>query len=289
MDAENGLGSFFENDTVIKYPRNLSIGAMDDSELAYTFGHEIGIQLSCLGVNMNFAPVVDVNSNPDNPVIGSRSFGSDPKLVSRMGIAVARGLQDAGVIACAKHFPGHGDTHVDSHLELPLIPHDIEHLNEIELFPFGQLIKAGVKSIMIAHLEVPSLEAKKGLPSSLSHRIVTDLLQKKMQFGGLIITDALGMKAVANYAPPGELEVLALEAGVDILLCPVDPVKAIESIEAAEKQGRLQEEDINKKVLKILLEKQWIFQNAQKPPEKLDQILLSDTAKALQKKLSHSK
>ena len=189
------------------------------------------------GVNMNFAPVADVNCNPDNPVIGSRSFSSDPSLVSSMAIGVACGLQDVGVIACAKHFPGHGDTNADSHLNLPLIPHDCERLDKVELFPFRQLIKAGVKSIMIAHLEVPSLEAKKGLPASLSHNIVTDLLQKKMQFDGLVITDALGMKATANYAPPGELEIQALEAGVDILLCPVDPVKAIEAIENAVKTG----------------------------------------------------
>ncbi len=141
-------------------------------------------------------------------------------------------------------------------LELPLISHNRERLNNVELLPFCALIKAGVKSIMIAHLEVPSLEAKKGLPSSLSHGIITKLLREKMQFDGLIITDALGMKATADYAPPGELEVQAPEAGVDILLCPVDPVKAIESVENAVKQGRLQEEEIDKKVLKVLLAKQ---------------------------------
>lgn len=288
MDAEFGLGDWFEQGAVVKYPCSMAVGATADPNLAYTMGHEIGVQLSSLGVNMDFAPVGDVNCNPDNPVIGSRSLGSDPRLVSSMASAVARGLQDAGVVACAKHFPGHGDTNTDSHLGLPLIPHDRERLEKVELFPFGQLIKAGVKSIMIAHLEVPSLEAKKGLPSSLSYAIVTDLLQKKMQFDGLVITDALGMKATANYAPPGELEIQALEAGVDILLCPVDPIKAIEAIENAVKQGRLQEEDINKKVLKILSTKQWIAQTAQKSPEELDRVLLSEKAKALKKKIYES-
>jgi beta-glucosidase-like glycosyl hydrolase len=285
MDAEYGLGWFFEKGAAIKYPSSMAVGATADTELAYAMGQEIGHHLASIGVTMNYAPVADVNCNSDNPVIGARSFGADKELVSKMASAVMRGLQAAGVLPCAKHFPGHGDTETDSHRQLPKIMHNRERLEAIELYPYRELIKEGVPAIMIAHLEVPALEEKEGLPSSLSHKIVTELLQEKMQFNGLVITDALGMKAVADRVEPGELEVQALEAGVDILLCPVDPVKAIDAIETAVQQGRLQEEAINKKVLKILQAKNWSWQHTHESSQDLNQVLLSDHAHQLAKTL----
>lgn len=285
MDAECGLGGWFEKGTAMRYPCSMAIGATADTDLAYAMGQEIGHQLASIGITMNFAPVVDINCNPDNPIIGARSFGEDKKLVSQMGSAVMRGLQAAGILPCAKHFPGHGDTNTDSHRQLPRIAHNLERLDEIELYPYKELIKAGIPAIMIAHLEVPALEEKEGLPSSLSHKIVTELLQEQMHFEGLVITDALGMKAIADRIEPGELEVQALEAGADILLCPVDPVKAIKAIETAVQQGRLDEKTIDKKVLKVLQAKQWSCQHRQENPQDLNQILLSDKAKQLAKTL----
>ena len=173
--------------------------------------------------------------------------------VTRHSVALMQGLQDAGVLACAKHFPGHGDTIADSHEKLPtIIAHDIERLEKVELYPYSPLIEAGVRSIMMAHLEVTALENEKGKPSSLSHAIVTKLLKKKMGFKGIVVTDALGMKGATVYAKPGEEEVQALEAGNDVLLCPVDPKAAIAAIVEAVKNGRISEKELDKKVLKVL-------------------------------------
>ena len=209
MDAENGLGHWFAPETALTYPRMMTLSATHDSQLAYKMGNEIGYQLKAIEVNINWAPVVDVNCNPDNPVIGSRSFGADPVHVSTMGIAFINGLQDRKRIACPKHFPGHGDTAIDSHIGLPLIPHDRDRLDRIELFPFAQVIqKAQPKAIMTAHLEVPSLEPQKGLPATLSYTIMTDILQKQLLFEGLIVTDALGMHGTSKFAEPGELKYL---------------------------------------------------------------------------------
>jgi beta-N-acetylhexosaminidase len=282
MDAERGLDTWFAQDSIMSWPMNITIGATADPELSYRMGYEIGKQLGTLGVNWNFAPVVDVNCNQNNPVIGGRSFGADSDLVSRMGVAFTKGLQDAGILACAKHFPGHGDTNVDSHLALPTIAHTRQRLDTVELVPFRALIQAGVKSIMLAHLFMPGLE--KNLPTTVSHTIVTDLLKDELQYDGLIITDALGMKAVADLIEPGELEVRALEAGVDILLCPVDPICAIDAIEAAVHKGRLKESDIDIKVLKLLNAKQWLENQPKKDVESVD-FLGNDTARAIKKQI----
>ena len=200
MDAENGLGHWFAPDTALVYPRMMTLSATHDPQLAYQMADEIAYQLKAIGTNINWAPVVDVNCNPDNPVIGCRSFGADPIHVSTMGIAFVQGLQKRNVIACPKHFPGHGDTAIDSHIGLPLIPHDRDRLDRIELFPFAQVIqKAQPKAIMTAHLEVPTLEPQKGLPATLSYAIMTDILQKQLLFDGLIVTDALGMHGTSKY------------------------------------------------------------------------------------------
>lgn len=285
MDAEHGLDSWFAQGSVMSWPLNITVGATADSQLAYQMGCEVGKQLRVLGVNWNFAPVVDVNCNQNNPVIGSRSFGTDPGLVSEMGVAFTEGLQEMGILACAKHFPGHGDTDVDSHLDLPIITHTRERLDAIELVPFRALIESGVKSVMVAHLLLPALEKNPQLPTTISRAIVTDLLKNELQYDGLIITDALGMKAVANLVEPGELEVRALEAGVDVLLCPVDPVCAIDAIEIAVKQGRIKENDIDLKVLKLLQAKQWLETHRQKQDVDSVYLLGGEQALALRKQI----
>ncbi|MES2121337.1 MAG: glycoside hydrolase family 3 N-terminal domain-containing protein, partial [Chlamydiota bacterium] len=256
LDAEVGPGHRLDNAATPHFPTSMTLAATHDPALTYQMGREIGRQLGMLGVHVNFAPVVDINSNPKNPVIGMRAFGSDRETVAQFGIAYMQGLQDSGIIACAKHFPGHGDTSEDSHEELPLLLHSLKQLEERELYPFRQLIAAGVQSIMTAHLEIPALEEQKKLPASLSRAVVTDLLRQKMGFEGLIFTDALGMKGVASQFEPGEIELKALQAGNDILLCPLDAKRAIDRIEAAVYAGEIAEEEIDRKVLKLMRAKE---------------------------------
>jgi beta-N-acetylhexosaminidase len=203
-------------------------------------------------VHINFAPVADVNNNPNNPVINDRSFGDNPELVARHALIFSCGLHDAHIIACAKHFPGHGDTTQDSHITLPLITHDKNRLQKIELYPFKRLIAAKIPAIMIGHLEIPAFEEQKNIPSSLSKKIVTDLLQKELSFTGLIITDALDMNAVTQYYTNGQAELQALLAGNDILLAPVDVPAAVAAIKKAMSDGLITEQEIDKHVEKIL-------------------------------------
>jgi len=234
------------------FPNNKKLGEINDIEQTYQTAIAIGKLCKILGVHINFAPVADVNNNPDNPVINDRSFGDNPQLVTQHAIAFAEGLQDAGIIACAKHFPGHGDTNVDSHYGLPLINHDKKRLHAIELYPFKQLIAHNIPAIMIGHLEVPALESQKQLPSSLSKAIVTDLLQKELGFMGLIITDGLDMHGVTNYYSNGKAELQALLAGNDILLSPVDVPAAIAAIKQAVVDNIITEQEIDAHVEKIL-------------------------------------
>ncbi|MEZ5058046.1 MAG: glycoside hydrolase family 3 N-terminal domain-containing protein [Saprospiraceae bacterium] len=251
MDAEWGLGMRMKEST-ISFPRQLSLGAIQDNKLIYDMGKEIANHLKKVGVHINFAPVVDVNNNPNNPVINNRSFGEDRINVSVKSYMYAQGLQDNGVMACAKHFPGHGDTDVDSHLDLPVFQHDFKRLDSIELYPFKVLIQHGVGSMMVAHLEVPSVDATFQLPSTLSKKVVTALLKKKLGFKGLVFTDALEMKGVTKNFPCGEIEVRALEAGNDILLLPEDLNIAFAEIKKAVEEGRLTEARLDESVRKIL-------------------------------------
>lgn len=248
QDCEWGLSMRLDN--TIKFPKAGDLGKLRNKQLIYEMGKEIGMQCREIGVHMNLAPVVDVNSNPDNPVIGIRSFGDDPKQVAQCAALFAKGLQDGGVLSCAKHFPGHGDTSIDSHLDLPVIRHDRKRLEEVELYPFKKLIEAGVDAVMTAHLLVLAYDLEK--PATLSKNIITNLLRNQLNFSGLIITDGLGMRALTNYYKPGEIELNALLAGNDILLCPVDVPKAVELIEKAIKEGRIKEEEIDRRVFKIL-------------------------------------
>jgi beta-glucosidase-like glycosyl hydrolase/CubicO group peptidase (beta-lactamase class C family) len=255
MDLEWGLA--MRLDSTIKFPHQMTLGAVDDDAAIERMGLEIARQMKRIGVHVSFSPDVDVNINPANPVINYRSFGEDPALVGRKGIAYAKGLQEGGVMATAKHFPGHGDTDQDSHKTLPVVSASTARLDSVELVPFQRLIDAGVGAMMVAHLEVPALDSTPGLPSTMSKPIVTDLLQDKMGFQGLVFTDALNMKGIANAAKPGEIELRALLAGNDVLLFPQDPVKAIQRIREAVDSGLVSSELIEAKCLKVLRAKEW--------------------------------
>lgn len=219
IDAEWGLGMRFK-ENAISFPRQLTLGALQDNKLIYDMGVEIARQLKRIGTHVNFAPVADINVNPANPVINDRSFGENRVAVTAKSFQYMMGMQDEGVMACAKHFPGHGDTDVDSHLDLPVINHDRARLDSIELFPFRLLFEQGIQSVMVAHLQVPSLEPDPKTPTSLSSAIMTDLIKKEYGYQGLIFSDALEMKGVTKNFKPGELEVVAFKAGCDILCLP---------------------------------------------------------------------
>jgi beta-N-acetylhexosaminidase len=253
MDAEWGLGMRLEN--TISFPRQLTLGAIQDNRLIYEMGREIGSQLKMIGTHINFAPVVDVNSIPDNPVIHDRSFGQDKKNVSRKAYAYMKGMQDMGLIACAKHFPGHGSTIKDSHKTLPSILKPIEEIESEELFPFRLMFKQGIKSVMVGHLQVPALDNRPERPTSLSEKAVEQKIRQELNYEGLIITDALNMGGVANHFKPGEIEVEAFIAGNDILLMPQDISKAFYSVLNAVEEERISLERLEKSVLRILMSK----------------------------------
>lgn len=255
MDAEWGLG--MRLDSTISYPRQMTLGAIQNDTLIYQMGLDIGQQLRRLGVHINFAPVADINSNPDNPVIGSRSFGEDKDNVARKGIAYMNGLQDRRVMAVAKHFPGHGDTDKDSHETLPAIMHDSLRLDSIELYPFKELINNGVGGVMTAHLNIPALVKENNRPSTLSKNVVTNLLKDTMEFNGLVFTDALNMGGVTESYEPGQIEVEALKAGNDVLLYPQNVPLAIDYIKRQIRKGNISEEQINNSCKRILAFKYW--------------------------------
>lgn len=240
----------------IKFPYNLTLGAIKDNKLIYDLGKEIGRQCKLLGVHINFAPVADINSNPKNPIINVRSFGSDKYNVAEKCIQFMRGLQDAGIIACAKHFCGHGDTSVDSHIDLPVIAHDLARLHDLELYPFKQLIKAGIKAIMTAHMHVPAIDNRTNIPITLSSNAINNLLRKQLHFSGLVITDALDMQAISKYFNPGEVEIEAFVAGNDILLMSENVPAAISNFKKAIDLGRISLDDLDMRVLKILKTKE---------------------------------
>ena len=256
MDAEWGSGMRLPDG--IAFPKAMALGATEDENLVRTAGRTAGQELRHLGIDIDFAPVADVNSNPANPVIGNRSFGSRPNVVGALASAWAEGLREAGVMSVGKHFPGHGDADLDSHLALPVISSDIPTLSSIELPPFKTLIGRGVDGIMTAHLDVPALDSVTGLPTSLSPLVIRDLLLDSLGFEGLVFTDALTMKGAADPVPPGTREVAALHAGNDILLFPSEPGLVLDSVEAALLRGELDSSRINEACLKVLLAKQWM-------------------------------
>lgn len=261
-DYERGVAQSAAEATV--FPYNMGIGAADDSELTFQMGKIIAEEGKAIGVYQNYAPVSDVNNNPFNPIINVRSFGENVELVERLSNAFLKGIQAGGMIATSKHFPGHGNTNIDSHRELPLITGSKEELQKLELAPFKSNIENGVMSVMIGHLDVPSLEKEKNLPSTLSESIVTDLLQKEMGFKGLIVTDALNMHAITNSFSTAEAAVRAVKAGNDCILFPHDPEEAVNAIIEAVRKGDLSEERLDHSVKKILLAKKWAGLNEKK-------------------------
>jgi beta-glucosidase-like glycosyl hydrolase/CubicO group peptidase (beta-lactamase class C family) len=268
IDAEWGLSMRLTN--TLKYPNQMTLGALQNNKLIYEMGKAIGAECARVGVNVSFSPVVDVNNNPNNPVINYRSFGEDKYSVADKAVAYMRGLQEMRILACAKHFPGHGDTDADSHQTLPTIHASRERLEDIELFPFRRLVNAGVGSVMIAHLFIPALDPTPNRASTLSPNIVNDLLKNDLDFKGLIFTDALNMKGVSEYYPAGTLDVQALIAGNDVLLYPTDVPLAIKSIKQAIKDRKLSWKEIEIKVKKILQAKYWSGLNHYQPVSLLD-------------------
>ena len=248
QDAEWGAAMRLKVDRQLPWP--LTLGATGSEEWARRYGLALGYESTELGIHMNFSPVVDVNTNPKNPIIGQRALGSDPVMVSKLASAEIKGLQSTGVMACAKHFPGHGDTDSDSHKTLPTVGHDLARLRSVELRPFQAAIDAGVDAIMIAHLNVPALDPT-GTPASLSKPIVTHWLRDSLGFEGLIVTDALNMKGVSQDLTPGALEVEAYIAGNDILLFVKDPVAALDALMKAVKQGKIARRDVMARSHKI--------------------------------------
>lgn len=253
MDAEWGLA--MRLDSTFAYPWNMTLGAIADDRIVEKVGERIGEHSKRLGVHINFAPVVDINTNPKNPIIGNRSFGEDRDNVTRKSLAFMKGMQNAGILANAKHFPGHGDTDTDSHKTLPTINFSRERIDSIELYPYKRLINNGLSSVMVAHLNVPSLEEKSDYPSSISKTIVTDILKGQLGFNGLIFTDALNMKGAANFSEPGEIDVAAFLAGNDVLLISEDIPKAHELLINAYRENVISEERLQTSVKKILYAK----------------------------------
>ena len=250
MDAEWGLYQRIK--TAHKFPWAMTLGAIQDNNLVYEMASKIAEDAKKMGIYWNFAPVVDVNTNPKNPIIGNRSFGSDVQNVIAKALAYAQGLQDNGVLAAIKHFPGHGDTDVDSHLDLPVVKHSLERLNKIELAPFKALMDKKIGGAMIAHLYVPQLEKGKNIPASISYDIVTNLLKNKFRYEGLVITDALNMNAVAKKYPAGELDLRAFKAGNDVLLFSQDVPTGKKLIKEAIQKGEISEKRLEESVKKIL-------------------------------------
>ena len=252
-DQEGGIEDQLIGGT--HFPGNMVLGATRNAELTKRTGQTIARQLKAVGINMNLSPVLDVNNNPANPIIGVRSFGEDPLLVAKLGKAFIEGMQAEGVIACAKHFPGHGDTSIDSHLDLPVIKHGKERLEKVELYPFKQAIKVGVDSIMTAHIYFPALEPRKGVPATLSYNVLTGLLRRELGFAGLIISDCMEMRAITDSFGTIEGSVMSIEAGSDMILVShsLDKQKAaIKAVVKAVKEGRITEKRINQSVLRIL-------------------------------------
>jgi beta-N-acetylhexosaminidase len=265
-DLETGAG-FRMNGTVhmpgiidlggaTDFPALMALGAAGDPNLAYEMGRITAIEARAVGIHVPFAPVLDVNNNPNNPIINVRSFGGDAALVSEMGAAFIRGIQDYGAVATGKHFPGHGDTEVDSHIALPVIRHSRARMDSVELRPFQAAIDVGMGGIMTAHISVPSLTGGVSRPSTLSPAIITDMLREEMGFGGLIFTDAMDMSAIARGRTSAEAAVMAIEAGADVILMPASVTGAIDGIVAAVESGRISEERIDRSVARLLATKE---------------------------------
>ena len=265
IDAEWGLS--MRLDSTYRYPWNMTLGAIQDYKLIEEMGKQMGRQSKRMGIHFNFAPVVDINTNPKNPIIGNRSFGEDKINVTNAAEALMIGLQSEGVFATAKHFPGHGDTSTDSHHTLPMVNFDKDRLDNVELYPYKELVKKGLSSVMVAHLNVPSIEPREGYPTSISYNVVTNILKKELGFNGLIFTDALNMKGASNFKEPGAIDLEAFLAGNDVLLFAENVPVAIQKFQEAFQDGSLTEERLSESVKKILTYKYKAGLNDYKPIE----------------------
>lgn len=263
IDAEWGLNMRLDN--TYSFPWNMTLGAIENDSLLIEFGKRVGEQCKRLGIHVNFAPVVDVNTNPLNPIIGNRSFGQDPKNVSAKALAFMQGIQSEHVLTTAKHFPGHGDTATDSHQELPVILHSKTYMDRVDLYPYKTLIKNGLTGVMVAHLNVPSLESEPNLPTSLSSNVINKLLKKELGFKGLVFTDALNMKGVANFGKSTTVDLKAFNAGNDVLMFSDNIPKAIKKIKQDLKNGNITAARLETSVKKILMAKYWVGLNHYKP------------------------
>lgn len=263
MDGEWGLG--MRLDSTISYPYQMALGAIQDNALIYKMGQYIAYDFKRLGMQMNFAPDMDVNNNPNNPVINYRSFGDNKYNVAKKGIAYMQGMQNGGLLSTAKHFPGHGDTDVDSHLDLPTLPFSIARLDSLEEYPFRQAVKAGISGVMVAHMNIPAMDSTKHLPSTLSRPIITGVLKDSLGFKGLIVSDAMGMKGVVKYFPDGEADVRAFIAGNDVLELSENSARAVKKIKKAIRKGKVSEQELDDKVKKVLAAKYWSGLNHYQP------------------------
>ncbi|AUD07531.1 glycoside hydrolase family 3 N-terminal domain-containing protein [Spirosoma pollinicola] len=268
MDAEWGIA--MRLDSTVRYPYQMTLGAMQGAgsdSLIYQMGANLAKQARRLGMHVNFAPSVDVNNNPNNPVINFRSFGENKYEVARKALAYMRGMQDNQLLTSLKHFPGHGDTGTDSHYDLPLIAKSRAQLDSLELYPFQQLIKAGAAGVMIAHLSIPALDTTRNRPSTLSPAIVTNLLKNELGFQGLVFSDAMNMKGVTKYFPSGKADELGIEAGMDVLEFTEDVPAALAQIKQAIVDGRISQASIDARCLKVLKAKAWVGLDQYKPIE----------------------
>lgn len=256
MDAEWGL--FQRIPTAHKFPWAMTLGAIHDKSIISEMSAKIAEDCHRMGINWDFAPVVDVNTNPNNPIIGNRSFGSEVSNVVSSATAYSNGLQNNNILAAIKHFPGHGDTSTDSHLDLPVVSHDLKRLNAVEIAPFKEMMNKGIGGVMVAHLYVPALEKEKGIPASVSKSIITGLLKEKLGYKGLIITDALNMGAVAKRYKPGQLDALAFKAGNDIMLFSDGVKEGKRLIQTAIDQKEIPQNRVEESVKKILLTKYFL-------------------------------
>jgi beta-N-acetylhexosaminidase len=288
MSADFERGTKMRLDDGSLFPSNMALGATRNTDLAYQMGLQIAKECRAIGIGQNYAPVVDINNNSDNPIINVRSYGEDADLVSKMGDAFIKGMQDGNVIATAKHFPGHGDTDIDSHSDLPVLNFDRSRLDNLELVPFNSAIKNNVMSVMIAHLSLPSLDNESNVPASLSNNIINGLLVNEMGFKGLVVTDALNMAGVVKHFSTDDVALRCVNAGVDLILMPQGESKTISAIENAVNNGSISEDVIDNAVRKILNAKNWLKLNENKftDEDKVSQIVNSDDAKKISRQIA---
>ncbi|CAN5488356.1 hypothetical protein BH10BAC5_BH10BAC5_26520 [soil metagenome] len=264
MSADFERGTKMRLDDGSLFPSNMSLGATRDPKLSYEMGFQIARECRAIGIHQNYAPVMDINNNPLNPIINVRSYGEDPELVSQMGDMFINGLQDGNVIATAKHFPGHGDTDIDSHSDLPIIKYGKDRLDRTELIPFKNAIDSKVRSVMIAHLSFPQIDPEPFAPASLSYPIISGILKQQLGFEGLVVTDALNMAGVTKHFSTTEVAIRCALAGVDLILMPQGEEETISAIENGVKNGTIPESRINESAAKILSAKEWLKLNENK-------------------------